>query len=117
MCTRKCSTWRGTGYWCPEHWEISDQQIRVGYKIQLTLKDSTGEAPFIVFGASGNALTHTTATLLAQRYPYSPGQLPPELSALVDQYLKFEVKLPMVPTSGISSGEFRVLRVFPNVAA
>ncbi|CAL1355434.1 unnamed protein product [Linum trigynum] len=114
MCLRKCFTWRGAGYWCPEHWEISEEHIRVGYKIQLTLRDMTGEAPFIIFGSCGNVLTHTTAQILAQRYPHRPGQLPPELGTLIGQYFKFEVKLPMVPVGGSSSGEYRMLRVFPN---
>ncbi|CAL1353975.1 unnamed protein product [Linum trigynum] len=84
------------------------------YKIQLTLRDVTNEAPFIVFGSCGNSLVFTSAPLLAQRYPHRAGQLPPELSALHGQYVKFEAKLPMIEANGVSTGEFRVLRVIPQ---
>ncbi|CAL1402099.1 unnamed protein product [Linum trigynum] len=48
MCKKKCSTWRNGNYWCPDNWEISEQHVTIGYKIQLTLRDSTNEARFIV---------------------------------------------------------------------
>ncbi|CAL1383305.1 unnamed protein product [Linum trigynum] len=86
------------------------------YKIQLILRDLTGEAPFIVFGSCGNNLVFTSAQLLAQRYPHRPGELPPELSALFGQFAKFEVKLPMVGFNGMSTGQFRVLCVVPQQA-
>ncbi|CAL1388565.1 unnamed protein product [Linum trigynum] len=84
------------------------------YKIQLTLRDATDEAPFIIFGPCGNNLVLTSAQLLAQRYPHRSGQLPPELEALLGQFVRFEVKLPMVGSSGVSTGEFCVFRVMPR---
>ncbi|CAL1406275.1 unnamed protein product [Linum trigynum] len=84
------------------------------YKIQLTLKDQSAEAPFIVFGPCANNLVFTSAPLLAQRYPHRSGHLPPEISALHGQNVKFEAKLPMLESNGKSTGEFRVLRVIPQ---
>ncbi|CAL1388746.1 unnamed protein product [Linum trigynum] len=84
------------------------------YKIQLVLRDSTREAPFIVFGPAGNNLVFTSAHVLAQRCPHRTGQLPPELSNLIGQFVRFEVKLPMMSANGVSTGEFRVFRVLPQ---
>ncbi|CAI0434644.1 unnamed protein product [Linum tenue] len=84
------------------------------YKIQLFLRDSTGEAPFIIFGPTGNNLVFTSAHLLAQKYPHRTGQLPPEMSNFIGQFVRFEVKLPMMSSNGLSTGEFRVFRVLPQ---
>ncbi|CAL1360759.1 unnamed protein product [Linum trigynum] len=86
------------------------------YKLQLTLRDDSCEARFILMvGGGGGALTlvNVSATHLAQRFPHRPGQLPPQLHQLRGQYIKFDCRLPLPGPTGFSSGEFRVTQVVP----
>ncbi|CAL1378786.1 unnamed protein product [Linum trigynum] len=83
------------------------------YKIQLTLRDNTSDARFIAMGGCGHALANISAAYLAQRFPYRPGQLPPQLQQLRGQYVQFDCRLPLPGPAGLSSGEFRVSQVVP----
>ncbi|CAL1355838.1 unnamed protein product [Linum trigynum] len=83
------------------------------YKLQLTLRDDSCEARFILMGGCAHALGNVSAAYLAQRFPHRPGQLPPQLHQLRGQYVKFDCKLPLPGPTGFSSGEFRVTQVVP----
>ncbi|CAL1407449.1 unnamed protein product [Linum trigynum] len=83
------------------------------YKLQLTLRDDSCEARFILMGGCDLALVNFSAAYLAQRFPHRPGQLPPQLHQLRGQYVKFDCKLPLPGPTGFSSGEFLVTQVVP----
>ncbi|CAL1388047.1 unnamed protein product [Linum trigynum] len=83
------------------------------YKLQLTLRDDSCEALFILMGGCAHSLVNVSAAHLAQRFPHRPGQLPPQLHQLRGQYVKFDCKLPLPGPTGFSSGEFRVTQVVP----
>ncbi|CAL1355539.1 unnamed protein product [Linum trigynum] len=83
------------------------------YKLQLTLRDDSCEARFILMGGCALTLGNVSAAHLAQRFPHRPGQLPPQLHKLRGQYVKFDCRLPLPGPTGFSSGEFRVTQVVP----
>ncbi|CAL1360758.1 unnamed protein product [Linum trigynum] len=116
LCSRAVSKRRDDTFWCPKDWQLDEEQTRVNYKLQLTLRDDSCEARFILMvGGGGGALTlvNVSATHLAQRFPHRPGQLPPQLHQLRGQYIKFDCRLPLPGPTGFSSGEFRVTQVVP----
>ncbi|CAL1401553.1 unnamed protein product [Linum trigynum] len=58
------------------------------YKLQLTLRDDSCEARFILMGGCALTLVNVSPAHLAQRFPHRPGQLPPQLHQLRGQYVK-----------------------------
>ncbi|CAI0551219.1 unnamed protein product [Linum tenue] len=111
--SRAVSKRRDNRVWCPKDWQLEEEQTRVNYKLQLTLRDDSCEARFILMGGCAHALINVSAAHLAQRFPHRLGQLPPQLYQLRGQYVKFDCKLPLPGPTGFSSGEFRVTQVVP----
>ncbi|CAL1396228.1 unnamed protein product [Linum trigynum] len=111
--SRAVSKRRDNTCWCPKDWQLEEEQTRVNYKLQLTLRDDTCEARFILMGGCAHALVNVSAAHLAQRFPHRPGQLPPQLHQLRGQYVKFDCKLPLPGPTSFSLGEFRVTQVVP----
>ncbi|CAL1355538.1 unnamed protein product [Linum trigynum] len=113
LCSRAVSKRRDDTFWCPKDWQLDEEQTRVNYKLQLTLRDDSCEARFILMGGCALTLGNVSAAHLAQRFPHRPGQLPPQLHKLRGQYVKFDCRLPLPGPTGFSSGEFRVTQVVP----
>ncbi|CAL1386928.1 unnamed protein product [Linum trigynum] len=44
LCSRAVSKRRDNTFWCPKDWQLEEEQTRVNYKLQLTLRDDSCEA-------------------------------------------------------------------------
>ncbi|CAL1401555.1 unnamed protein product [Linum trigynum] len=88
LCSRAVLKRRDDTFWCPKDWQLDEEQTRVNYKLQLTLRDDSCEARFILMGGCALTLVNVSPAHLAQRFPHRPGQLPPQLHQLRGQYVK-----------------------------
>ncbi|CAL1402619.1 unnamed protein product [Linum trigynum] len=50
LCLRAVSKRRDNTFWCPKDWQLDEEQTRVNYKLQHTLRDDSCEARFILMG-------------------------------------------------------------------
>ncbi|CAL1403777.1 unnamed protein product [Linum trigynum] len=65
LCSRAASRRRDNTFWCSKDWQLQEDQTRVCFKIQLTLRDATSDARFILMGGCGHALVNVSAGLTA----------------------------------------------------
>ncbi|CAL1401399.1 unnamed protein product [Linum trigynum] len=65
LCSRDALRRRDNTFCCSEDWQLQEDQMCVCYKIQLTLRDATSEARFILMGGCGHALVNVSAGYLA----------------------------------------------------
>ncbi|CAL1402191.1 unnamed protein product [Linum trigynum] len=56
LCSRAVSKRRDNTFWCPKDWPLEEEQTRVNYELQLTLRDDSCEARFILMGGCAHLL-------------------------------------------------------------
>ncbi|CAL1360772.1 unnamed protein product [Linum trigynum] len=58
LCSRAVSKRRDNTFWCPKDWQLEEEQTRVNYKLQLTLRDDFCEARFILMGGCAHSFVN-----------------------------------------------------------
>ncbi|CAI0379747.1 unnamed protein product [Linum tenue] len=111
FCSKAAKPYIRPDLWCEEHRRLEPQQTQNCYRVRMTVVDDTSSAVFVLLGKAADALVGTTAPELSARFPFQRGHLPPDLLALENRTLEFDVQLPKTEYLARGQYEFSVLAV------